>query len=79
MSKRCSKEKPVSIPRGPLNPSTEHRKRRSRTEGSDKESERKRRRNDEENDSDSTTDDEEGGKAWGSTKAGPAGTVVRAR
>ena len=76
MSKRCSKEKPVSIPRSTLNPSTEHRKRRSRTERSDKESERKRRRNDEENDSDSTTDDEEGGKAWGSTKAGPSGTVM---
>jgi hypothetical protein len=76
MSKRCSKEKPVSIPRGTLNPSAEHGKRRSRTERSDKESERKRRRNDEENDSDSTTDDEEGGKAWGGAKAGPSGTVV---
>ena len=54
MSKRSSKEKPLSIPRGTL----------------------KRRRNDEENDSDSTTDDEEGGKARGSAKAGPSGTVV---
>ena len=67
MSKRCSKEKPVSIPRGTL---------RSRTERSDKESERKRSRNDEKNDTDSATDDEEGGKAWGSAKAGPSGTVV---
>ena len=59
MSKRSSKEKTLSVPRGTLNPSAEHGKRRSRTERSDKESERKRRRNDEENDSDSTTETEE--------------------
>ena len=68
MSKRSSKEKPVSTPWGTL---------RSRTEGSDKESERKRSKNDEENDTDSATDDEEGGKAaWGSAEAGPSGTVM---
>ena len=77
MSKRSSKEKTLSVPRGTLHPSAEHGKRRSRTEGSDKESERKRSRNNEENDSDSATDDEEGGKAaWGGTKEGPSGTVM---
>ena len=77
MSKRSSKEKNLSVPRGTLHPSAEHGKRRPRTERRDKESERKRSRKGEENDSDSTTDDEEGGKtAWGGTKEGPSGTVT---